>query len=319
MPRSKNWKKLIIDKAGDNIKIFNIENIQNRNSYIKFICLCGNKSEKRVRAIIEYSGFNCNECTNINKKKKIEKTNLKKYGVVNPFQSEIIKKKIVKTNLKKYGYKYTMMDKNKREKIFLEKYGVINPFQLESVKEKIKNTNREKYGVDYPMQLEWFMEKTKKTNIKNHNGKHNLQLESTKKQIEKTNLKKYGVRHPMQNIEIYKKNNSYKRKNYQFNCGNIVKIQGFENWALDLLQAQGYKFEDIKIEGIRIDYIFENKKRVHIPDIYIPHENLIIEVKSDWTYKRYEKKNLIKQKTSIEKGFKYEFWIFNKDGILTIQ
>lgn len=74
---------------------------------------------------------------------KKETTMLKKYGVKNANQSEIIKAKIKKTNLKRYG-------KGGPQAIarfaFKEKYGVANPFELEAIKEKIKKTNIKKYG-----------------------------------------------------------------------------------------------------------------------------------------------------------------------------
>ena len=59
---------------------------------------------------------------------KTRKTNIKRYGVDNPFKSEDIKDKIKKTNL--------------------EKFGVEVPLQNKDVLHKLKQTNLEKYGVD---------------------------------------------------------------------------------------------------------------------------------------------------------------------------
>jgi len=55
-----------------------------------------------------------------------------KYGVVNVFQSEIIKEKLKQTNL--------------------EKYGVESATQNNEIKNKIKNTMLKKYGFEYPKQ-----------------------------------------------------------------------------------------------------------------------------------------------------------------------
>jgi hypothetical protein len=40
-----------------------------------------------------------------------------------------------------------------------------------------------------------------------------------------------------------------------------------------------------------INYILDGKERKHYPDIFIPKENLIIEVKSKFTYFKYVAKN----------------------------
>jgi glucan-binding YG repeat protein len=74
--------------------------------------------------------------------KKVKSTNLEKYGVENPFQSEEVKEKGKAT--------------------CLEKYGVENPFQSEEVKEKIKATCLEKYGVENPSQNSEIAERTSK-------------------------------------------------------------------------------------------------------------------------------------------------------------
>lgn len=53
--------------------------------------------------------------------------------------------------------------------------------------------------------------------------------------ITKTNLEKYGVKHLMKKPdyldEMLKK--TFKFKNYTLPSGNIIKIQGYEHFALD--------------------------------------------------------------------------------------
>ena len=46
----------------------------------------------------------------------------------------------------------------------------------------------------------------------------------------------------------------------------------------------------------KIEYNLNNTIRRYYPDFYIPKDNLIIEVKSMWTYKIDLEKNLAKQK-----------------------
>tara|TARA_R110000772_G_scaffold8005_2_gene26718 strand:- start:1195 stop:1986 length:792 start_codon:yes stop_codon:yes gene_type:complete len=72
-----------------------------------------------------YDYDTCNKC----KYEKVEKTNIEKFGVSNPFQSEKIKDKIKET--------------------WIDNYGVDNPAKSEIIQERIKKTNLEKYGYEY--------------------------------------------------------------------------------------------------------------------------------------------------------------------------
>jgi len=98
--------------------------------------------------------------------------------------------------------------------------------------------------------------------------------------------------------------------------GIIRKVQGYEPFALDELIKQ-YTEEQIKTDRKdvpRVEYILENKKHYYFPDIFIPHENKIIEVKSTWTIKLHEKKIKFKCNSCIANGYKYEIWEYNKKG-----
>ena len=52
-------------------------------------------------------------------------------------------------------------------------------------------------------------------------------------------------------------------------------------------------------------------KQKYYPDIYIQKDNLIIEVKSTWTFEIKHEKNIIKYKATKEAGYNYEIWIFD--------
>jgi hypothetical protein len=89
-------------------------------------CLnCGNE----VNYISLKDGYRkyCSEkCSNIHTYSKVQNTMLKRYGVKNPFQSEIIKEKIKKSNLKKYGVEYLHQNKEiakKAQDTMIERYG----------------------------------------------------------------------------------------------------------------------------------------------------------------------------------------------------
>ena len=51
--------------------------------------------------------------------------------------------------------------------------------------------------------------------------------------------------------------------------------------------------------------MFEGKKHRYYPDFYIPEENLIIEVKSQWTLDLHKDKNQAKFQAVKEAGFNF--------------
>ena len=136
--------------------------------------------------------------------------------------------------------------------------------------------------------------------------------------MQNTCLEKYDVKNPSQNTTIHEKQTKagYTAKMYITPSGNTVQIRGYEHFALDELYKMYNEDEIItKTKDIpRISYV-DDKVRYYFPDIYIPKDNLIIEVKSDYTYKSQIQKNLLKEAAAKEMGYRFEFWIYNKKGI----
>lgn len=110
---------------------------------------------------------------------------------------------------------------------------------------------------------------------------------------------------------------SHKFKDYTLPSGKIIKIQGYEHYALNELIINNKINElDIVTGMTNIPlikyYDIYNKERNHYPDIFIPSQNKFIEVKSTWTF---QKPNvLLKQYAAKELGYKYEIWVYNKKG-----
>lgn len=228
-------------------------------------------------------------------KLKVENTNLEKYGFKSALSNEEVKKKKNDTNLERYGVETVFLNeeiKEKMNKTMIDKYGVENIF---SHKTYTKEKMHDKYGVSNPSQLEWV--KTKK---------------------EETSLKNYGTRFPMQNSEHADKvsKNSYLLKEYIWKSGEISLVQGFEDQCLKELEEQGYLFSDIKTDKKDMPIIWYedeyNIKRRYFPDIYIEKDNLIIEVKSDWTMLKNFNLNLRKGSIVKSMGFKYKLKVYDK-------
>ena len=279
-------------------------------------------------------------------KNQIKETCLEKYGVENPSQSKQFKDKSKNTCLEKYGvehYSKTNEYLDKCKNTCLEKYGVNNYSKTDDYLNKVKNTNLERYGVEYYLQTEDKQIKSKKTCLEKYGVEYPFQLEETRNKFKNTNLEKYGVEYPSklkeiqtkykttnlkrycvenpsQNSDIMEKcsKNAYKLKEYILPSGNIIKIQGYEHYALDELLKDGILEEDI-INGCKnvpeIWYTDENNKsHRHYVDIFIPSQNRCIEVKSTWTAEKKKDCIFLKQQAGKELGYSYEIWVYNGKG-----
>lgn len=96
--------------------------------------------------------------------------------------------------------------------------------------------------------------------------------------------------------------------------GKKVRIQGYENFAIDTL-LKTYNENDLIIENTRIaeltGLIKYDNSRIYFPDIFIQSERKIIEVKSHYTYRIKLKENLLKKEAVLNRGLLFEFWIFD--------
>lgn len=175
-----------------------------------------------------------------------------------------------------------------------------NPFNRPEIQEKIKNTCMEKYGVKNPGQIQ-----------------------EVKEKIKETCLRKYGVKNPMQNEEIFKKNKSASlssRKIYIFPSGRSVFVQGYEPRCLDIL-LQVHSEDDITVDPVEMPIIryfnpVKNKLCRYYPDIFIKSKRIIVEVKSDYTYKREECVNRAKFNKVIRLGYQFELYVFGKKELI---
>jgi hypothetical protein len=177
------------------------------------------------------------------------------------------------------------------------KYGVSNGFQVPEIKEKSRQTCLRKYGVENANQTEEVKEKSRQTCLKN-----------------------YGVSSPMHCPEIILKQQkaAHQRKSYTLPSGKIIKVQGYEPFGLDEL-LKTYSEHDITTSYKDMPILRytspDGISRRYYPDAYIKKDNLIVEVKSDWTNKTTKYLNL-KEAAVIDAGYNYRKMIFNRKGEL---
>jgi hypothetical protein len=258
---------------------------------------------------------------------KVKQTNLEKYGTEVSSKAECVKEKAIQTNQLLYGEIHHNVPEviEKIKKTNNKKYGVEYSFQAEIVKEKIKKTIQEKYGVEHISQNNEIKEKVKQTNIKKYGFEYATQSLDIKNKVKSTCFKKYGCFNANQSPEIQERNqkNGLRYKTYITPSGEHRKVQGYEPFALDKLFKELHYSEDNVITDRKYTpkfyYNIQEKKKIYYPDIYIPSENKIIEVKSSWTFNLNKHINEEKQKACVKDGYVFEFWIFDKKGKLTVQ
>ncbi len=308
---------------------------------IQYKCNCGNMYRKKFNEIVYYGGAYCKECTKKNKEIKKMQTCIQTYGVSNPSQVDEIKNKKEETSIKNYGVAYALQSKTvrlERENTNIEKFGVKNLAQSDNVKLKIKTVFNEKYG-GHPMYNDVIKTKVKETCLTKYGG-YPAESEIVKEKMKNTwfekygcwpqshpdisqktkntNIKNYGVSYPSQNQDIMAKvqETSKKYKKYTLPSGKIINVQGYEPFALNILLKTYNENQIITDRNLisRIKYSIDNKDKYYFPDIYIPSENRIIEVKSTWTFSLDTDKILCKRDATIAEGYIFELWIFNCKG-----
>jgi hypothetical protein len=189
--------------------------------------------------------------------------------------------------IEKYGAKYYIQsDKCKQE--MMDKYGA--DYYVQS--EHCKKVMMDKYGAEYYIQS-----KNCRQEMMDKYG-HEWFIQSERyKQIM---MEKYGAESPMQCPELFRRAQqaSFRRRAYVSPDGETFMVLGYEDAALDdLLYNQGiqvvYAGEDPRIP-VYTYYDEDGKAHKYYPEIYIPEENRVIDVKSMYVYNRDPERTLWK-------------------------
>ena len=293
-------KSLISEEMHENIKNATLKCRENLTERIYWIlndivnyphcAQCGYQFKPRFYGLkIAYQNaiFCSNKCMSSN----LEIIKTKKNTCENRYNDPNFRnpEKVRKTSLEKYGVEHFTQSpivKLHVEEANLKAIGHKNYFQAETSKQKIRKTSLEKYGVE-----------------------HYACLEECKQKMQTTSMSRYGVPFATQHPRILKKvlTSGLRKKPFTLPNGKIHYFQGYENVALELL-LQEYDQSQIIMDILEIPIISYGRKR-YFPDFFIPLKNLIIEVKSNFTYQCQLDQNIQKANATINASFNFEFWI----------
>lgn len=235
---------------------------------------------KSLNAIVTCS----KTCMNKAKKEKTKNTNLKRYGVENPFAAKSIIDKIKQTNI--------------------ERYGISNGGNTKTGREKAKQTLLSNYGKDGLKSIK-IKQKKEKTCIQKYGVSHYSKSEQRKTKIKKNNCKKFVAKllldpeiefvqqQELNNIDVIDQIYSYKFHCKCKKCGNIylnkISLNNYYKYGTysscpkchPFYSSSIYEKEIIEfLKNIYAGKIITNNRTIIKPlelDIVIPDKYLAIE------------------------------------------
>ncbi len=129
-------------------------------------------------------------------KAKRRQTNLKRYGVENPFQSEEFKQKSKETIQARYGVEYISQSSEIQQKIS-NTWNSKSDEEIASISDKRRQTCLSVYGVENPAQSKEVQDKIKQTDLKKYGVEYHISSKEIRNKSNKTMLFRYGTIHPM--------------------------------------------------------------------------------------------------------------------------
>jgi len=207
---------------------------------------------------------------------------------------------------------------------------------------RLIKTNQKRFGVDFTTQSSVMIDKSKLTkkerygdeNYSNPKQKSKSWQAKTTDELNKITekrrtacLERYGVSSPFFLPNVRTKSavaNSIGRE-FILPSGKIIRVRGYEDAAITHL-VEEYNENELMLDDMLTKFnlpvfIYTDSRR-HIlkyyPDIYIPKENKIIEVKGRWwwdgngiiKYRSRLLNNLKKRQSVLDAGYQYEVWLF---------
>ena len=207
--------------------------LYNKETYLLFVDKEHGEFQSTFKNL-QHSGFSVHP---VAIKIRKEKTNLERYGCVNPGANPDIVKKRQDTMERLYGVRNILESEEYMEKVRetnMKNYGVNYILSSDVVKKRIAETNMVRYGIDNPAKLEEFTQKAKKTSLERYGHDNPSKSPVIKERI----LKSFESRG-------YRSGGEQEIGEYVQSLGLDVKIGGYFGGA-DPMQA------DIKIPSLKV-------------------------------------------------------------------
>lgn len=218
-------------------------------------------------------------------KEKRKQTNLKKYGVENPFQSEEVKKKSKETIKEKYGVEYVSQSEEIKQKVS-KSWSDKSENEVNAINELRKQSCIKRYGVENPTQSDEIQQKIRATDLKKYGVEYHIASKEVREKSQQTMLRRYGTIHPM-TLEYFQN----KRKDTcikMYGVDHPLKSQEYiDKLRLHYLETTGYDWP----MGQSIDSIKKRRntciERYGVPAACVLPENLekAFKVRSNTTSK----------------------------------
>lgn len=244
------------------------------------VFICG-KCKTLKTKIDKYGSI---ENANAERQRKLEETNLKKYGVKNVFQLDDVKEKSKQTSLERYGCESPQSSdivKQHQKETWQKTLGADNPFLSDECREKAKQTNIEKYGAESIFSVKSFQNKIQHTYEERY-GCHPMKTKECKDKRKKTCLEKYGTTSPMGNDDIIKKMLKTKDENHSWGRRVYLYNGVFYDSSWEIMYVMFCEENNIFVKrniNIFLEYFDKNgKKHRYFPD-FIAEDGHFIEIK----------------------------------------
>ena len=273
---------------------------------------CGVKLKCKKSLREGYGSYCSIKCTNQHEEHKnnVKETFNRKYGG-SPIRDKDIKKKIEQTNLERYGVTNIFKDSEYIKSKTKDKLGVTNPNQLNSVVEKRKLTNLNKYGVTNTLLLDDSRKNNHSSKLINFNEKYKgLNVIDDSGDYVKLKCNDCNKEYDIDRSLLF-----YRFKN-KINpctiCNTVSELKSIkEKEVIDFLSSLGLNL-------IKGDRDILNGKEI---DILIPDFNIGIEFNGlYWHCEKYVDKDYHINKTNVceSKGIHLihifeDEWVNNKD------
>lgn len=205
-------------------------------------------------------------------------------GVINVFQTYVVKEKSKNTKSVRYGdpyYNNAKKVKHTNQKNLGVDYPLQSSFIRDKITEKISNT----YGVDNPAKSPIIKEQTKKTNNKKYGVDWAISSKIVRRKAETTNIAKYGDKIASKSKIVRDKlSKTLRREDVQRKSIETKK----KNKSINTSKPEMYFYNVVLTYFPEAKHNFRTDKYRYNCDIYIPEIDLYIELNYFWTHGFHE-------------------------------